>query len=267
MINVQNIKQVLDTHLIGRDFHFFEEIDSTNLRGHQMAAAGSTEGTVLVAEYQTSGKGRQGRGWYATKGENILMSIILRPDIAIDAIHLITFLTSVVVIETIQSYLKQFDLPGLDLHVKWPNDIMINRKKVAGILTECKSKGKAVVYLVVGIGINVNQTFTDNRNELGKGATSLRSELLQTVDRARLLRTLIKKYDANYLRASANNFETVVQEWKKYWEDQYKQIKIYNGTLSFAGVVQDIEHDGRLLIKNDRGKCILITSGEMVQWN
>ena len=267
MLDVQNIRRMLDTHLIGQDFHFFEEIDSTNLRGHQMAAAGSPEGTVLVAEYQTSGKGRQGRGWYATKGEYILMSLILRPIIATDAIHLITLLTAVVVIEAIQSFLKLSDLPGLDLHVKWPNDIMINSKKVAGILTESKSKGKAVVYLVVGIGINVNQTFTGNRYELGKDATSLRSELLQTLDRELLLRILIKKYDVYYLRASADDFRTVVQEWKKYWEDKYKQIKINDGKVSVAGVVQDIAHDGKLLIKTEMGKSISITSGESVLWN
>jgi BirA family biotin operon repressor/biotin-[acetyl-CoA-carboxylase] ligase len=267
MLDIQNIKSRLKTERIGRQIYHYEEVDSTNVLGHQMVQTGLQEGALLITEFQTAGKGRLGRNWHAAKGENILMSIILKPKILANEIHLITFLSAIVVIKAIQSLLKRNALPDMNLKVKWPNDVMVKGKKIAGILSESKCTGQIVEYMIIGIGINVNQIFDAAVNDLGKKATSVRMECSKIINRDMLLYILITQYDNYYLQASSENYKTVIQDWKGFWDGQYMRVKIDNGRSFQTGVVEDIEHDGRLLLKTETGCLTSIASGELISWN
>jgi BirA family biotin operon repressor/biotin-[acetyl-CoA-carboxylase] ligase len=267
MLDIEKIKRTLNTERIGRQIYFYEEVLSTNLLGHQMARNGWREGTLFVAEYQTAGKGRLGRNWQAAKGENLLMSIILRPKMRASEMYLITFLTSIVIIKAIQSHLKQIDVPCPDLKVKWPNDIMVEGKKIAGILSESKCNGKMVEYMIIGIGINVNQIFNSRKNELRRTATSLRTVCSQEIIREMLLQTLLKEFDRSYLRAISQNYIKVIGEWKKFWDGRYMRVTIDNGRVSRTGIVEDIGQDGKLVLKTEEGSVRSIASGEIISWN
>jgi BirA family biotin operon repressor/biotin-[acetyl-CoA-carboxylase] ligase len=267
MLDVYNIKRHLRTKKIGRQIYYYEEVDSTNIMGHQLARAGAPEGSLLLAEYQTAGKGRLGRHWFAKKGENLLMSIILRPEIDINKLHLMTFLASIVIIKSLQFYLNHFDLPGVDFRVKWPNDVLVRGKKIAGVLSECKSTRKKADYVIVGMGINLNQVFQYQDSDLGLTATSLRMESKHRINRENFLTILLTQFDDYYLNTSSEKYETVLTDWREYWDGRYSQVKIDNGHTYHIGFVEDISTDGTLLLKSESGSMTKISSGETVSWN
>jgi BirA family biotin operon repressor/biotin-[acetyl-CoA-carboxylase] ligase len=187
--------------MIGSNVHYYDTVTSTNDIAHQMAREGAGEGTVIFAEQQSNGRGKMGRRWVSPKGEGRLASIILRPDIPFLDAHEWTIMAGVGVAKAIR------DTFGLTAMIKWPNDILINGKKVCGILTEASGQGmERVEYLIIGIGINVHSDIAS----LPEGATSIKAELgpevTADVDRSGFARDLLRTLDKEYAEFTCSKY-------------------------------------------------------------
>ncbi|MBW1745028.1 MAG: biotin--[acetyl-CoA-carboxylase] ligase, partial [Deltaproteobacteria bacterium] len=181
-ITADEIRQGLCTNVLGRkNIIYLKETDSTNTRAKELATQGAPEGTLIIAEKQTNGRGRRGRSWFSPPGGGIYFSLILRPAISPGETPRITLMTAVVLAETLISLMK------LKLRIKWPNDILVNGKKLAGILTEISTEMDAVNYIVVGLGMNVNTRFEKFPSEIKKNATSILIETGKQFPRIRLI--------------------------------------------------------------------------------
>ena len=256
MLNIQEIQRQLKTKRIGRQVYYYDEVDSTNRIGHQLARTGAPDGSLLITEFQTAGKGRLGRCWLAAKSENVLMSLVLRPSIDTKRVHLITFLSSIVIIRSMQSLLRQINLPSVNFRVKWPNDILVNGKKIAGILSECKSHGKNVDYIVIGIGINLNQIFQERENDLWKTATSLRMVSTHRINREMFLTILLTQYEEYYLRVASENYTTVLQDWKEFWDGKNRHVMIGNHGLHHRSQTTHSPTSGGQFLSSDPNRCL-----------
>lgn len=179
----------LETELFGRHIYFQEEVASTQLIAHDFVNKGAPHGSLVVSDHQTNGKGRLQRTWHSPNGTGIWMSLILRPEIPLHKAPQMTLLASVAITEAIAQQ------TGLSPSIKWPNDILLNGKKVVGILTELKAEADQVHAVIIGPGINVNQTANDFPEELKDVATSLQMELGEKVDRAALIQTIMSTFE------------------------------------------------------------------------
>jgi len=192
-ITADEIRQGLSSKVFGKkDIIYLNETDSTNTRARELAAQGTPEGTLVIAEKQTNGRGRRGRSWFSPPGGGIYFSLILRPIISPSETPRITLMTAVVLAETLISLMK------LKLKIKWPNDILVNGKKLAGILTEISTEMDAVNYIIVGIGLNVNTQFEDLPKEIKKTATSILIETGKQFPRVKLIQHYLKLYEKYY---------------------------------------------------------------------
>ena len=187
----EEVSTFLVTNKIGRNIIHYDTINSTNLMAKAKASLGEEEGTVIVSEEQTSGKGRMGRSWSSTKYKDIILSIILRPEI--DPIHAskVTLIGAAAVLKALQEI-------GIPPQIKWPNDLILNNKKVCGILTEMSSELNKIHYLIIGIGINVNSDISDFKSELINSATSLKIETNKSVHRKSLMAGVLNNFEILY---------------------------------------------------------------------
>jgi len=194
IIEPKKIKNKLQTDFIGQEIYHFPEVTSTNDVAKELAIKGAKEGTIVVAETQSRGRGRQGRKWVSPEG-GIWFSLILRPKVDPEDALKLTLMTAAVVAKVIS------DMFRLKAEVKWPNDIVINKKKVCGILTETRTKGDIVDFVVIGVGINANINLDSFPKHLRKSLTSLREELKEDINRKRFLCALLEELEQCYERA------------------------------------------------------------------
>jgi len=190
-IDPKKIKNKLHTDFIGQEIYHFAEVTSTNDVAKELAIKGAKEGTIVIAETQSRGRGRRGRKWISPEG-GIWFSIILRLKIDPEDIFRLTLMAAAVVAKVIN------DMFTLKAEVKWPNDVMIGGKKVCGVLTEMVTKGGIVDFVVVGVGINANIDVDSFSEPLRKFLTSLKEELKEDIDRERLLRALLEELEKRY---------------------------------------------------------------------
>ena len=191
LIEPKKIKDELQTDFIGQEIYNFTEVTSTNDVAKELAIRGAKEGTIVMAETQSRGRGRLGRKWVSPEG-GILFSIILRPKVDPEDALKLTLMTAAVVAKVISDMFK------LKAEVKWPNDIIINGKKVCGILTEMGTKGDIVDFVVIGVGINANINLDSFPKHLRKFLTSLKEELKEDVDRKRFFCALLEEFEQCY---------------------------------------------------------------------
>ena len=234
-----------------------KETDSTNTRAKELAAQGAPEGTLIIAEKQTKGRGRRGRNWFSPPGGGIYFSLILRPAISPGETPRITLMTAVVLAETLISMMK------LKLRIKWPNDILVNGKKLAGILTEISTEMDAVNYIVVGLGMNVNTRFKNFPSEIKKSATSILIENGKPFPRVRLIQHYLKLYEKYYDMFKKNDFEPIMKRWKELADIIGKEIKVDVIGKTHIGKVIDVDNDGVLILKDDQGVLQRIFSGDV----
>lgn len=240
LLNTSILKKGLSTKVLGSKFFTFETIDSTNNCARALAGCWAQEGTVVLAEEQTAGRGRQGRSWFTNPQENLTFSIILRPKLPPDAINLLPLLSAVAIAEAIEAE------TGLKPQCKWPNDILINGKKACGILLEGSVKSDSVEYVVLGIGINVNQTVFPN--DLAQRATSLCTEAGKSFDRVRLFQAVLRALDDRYRTVMKSGFEGILPEWKSRSAMMERPITVSENGNEFSGVVKGIAPDGALIV-------------------
>lgn len=241
----------LATRFIGRRVLYYPQVTSTMDVARQEAQQGAAEGTVIIAEEQTAGKGRMRRLWI-TPGGNIALSIILYPEVP----HLpyLIMLASLAVVYSIEK------VTGLALQIKWPNDVLINGKKVCGILIESDVRKNRVAYAVIGIGINVNLKLADYP-EITSIATSLADESGKSVSRVDLIRHLLVETERLYLTLPIG--ETVYREWREKLVTLGRRVKVSSGEAIFEGIAESVAADGSLLLRHANGSTTKVIAGDV----
>lgn len=259
-MNINSIQYIQNTlksqgYVLGCKIHYYEELSSTMTIAKNLAIQGSDSGTTVIAKTQISGRGRLDRNWSSPEG-GIWMSIVLRPPIAPHDVPLITLASGVSVCTVIQ---KLFNLsPGL----KWPNDVVINGKKVCGILTEGCIDSGTVSYAVLGIGINLNFSADLLPAELRTSATTLLTEIGRPIEPEQFLHQLLIELNSVY-RELIDNRPQIIDLWRKFSVTIGKEVSAIYDNKKICGIAKDITQDGNLIIKLGSGEEIEIYSGEV----
>jgi BirA family biotin operon repressor/biotin-[acetyl-CoA-carboxylase] ligase len=232
----------------------FNEVDSTNRIAKELALANAEEGTVVVARTQHHGRGRFDRIWQSPEG-GVYLSIILRPRKSTQKISLLPFVAALAIARTINLY-------GLNANIKWPNDTLINGRKIAGILLESELKEDAIIYVVVGIGLNLNIDIRDFSPDIQPRSTSMSHELGSPVDYHEFLRTFFIQFEKAYFLFVENQYERIIAEWKIHTDTLGKTIRVQTSTGTLQGIALDIDPFGFLLLRTENGEIKKILSGD-----
>lgn len=245
----------LHTKVLGKKIVHYDTVSSTMDTAFALAAQGAPEGTVVCAEGQSKGRGRLGRSWASPKGKGVYMSVILRPSFLPSDVAKLTLLSGVALCEAIKN------LTGLQTSIKWPNDILIHGKKIAGILTELDAEMERVKFVVIGIGLNVNA----KSDSLPEHAASLRSELKKSVSRVDMAREILREMEKWYVLLQNKGFSPVAKRWKELSVTLNKRVKISDPAGMLEGDAVDIDQDGGLLIRKDSGVLVKRMAGDITQ--
>ena len=249
------IKKNLSTEFLGKNIHFFKEVDSTNDVARELAMEGAEEGTIVVAESQRSGKGRRGKKWISPSG-GVWMTIILRPNIEPVKAPQLTLVTGVAVAETLDQEC------GLNIGIKWPNDILIGDKKVSGILTEVETKKGEVEFVLVGIGIDLNMDINIFPPNLRGGATSLKAELEREIQGAELVQRFLQRFEALYNQFNDGEFRKILTQWRKLSSTIGTYVEVHKKGRTVYGEAVGVNKDGKLILELDDGTLRKVVSGE-----
>ncbi|MGH4124919.1 MAG: biotin--[acetyl-CoA-carboxylase] ligase [Clostridium sp.] len=257
ILTFEEIKDFLSTQYIGKNVIYYDSIGSTNSIAKELAESGEEHGTVIISEKQTTGRGRLGRKWISPKYKGIWMSIILRPNIVTENISQITLIGAAAVQQAI---LKM----GIKTSIKWPNDIVLNSRKVCGILTEMSGEIDHINYLVMGIGINVNLEEKDIPADLKDVATSLIIESGKCIDRKLLLANVLNVFEELYNDfMNEGNVSETMEICRKNSLLLGKEIQLINRGKQVKVKAIDISDSGELVIENQQGILEYIVSGEV----
>ena len=238
--------------IMGRAFYPLRSVNSTQDVAKQLATEGAPEGTVVVADHQIRGRGRAGRTWLAEPNVNLLFSVLLRPPVPIARVPQLSLLAAVAASEALETR------TGLPIRIRWPNDLMLAGRKVAGVLTEAASAGQRVLHVTVGIGINVNQTGFPE--EIRERATSLALATGRSLDREELLEALLAALDRWYAVYLETGFASVRYAWCRSSATLGEWVVSGQG---IAGTALDLDEDGALLVRAPSGVVERVVAGEV----
>lgn len=257
MFNESEIINGLQTYVFGRkEIHIFDEIDSTNNTAHVLGENNSPEGTIVIAESQSSGKGRLGRKWFSIPGKSLSVSLLLRPEIEISTAPGLTLVIAVALSDTLHNF-------GIHSHrIKWPNDILINNKKISGILTEMKASSGKILFIIAGIGINTGPVSADIPDELKYIASSIYDETGTEIDRLKFLQSFLLHFETRYNEFLQSGLENILAAWKENSDIIGKMISVCVNQEIINGKVTSINFDGSLTIETGPGQ-LTINSGEI----
>jgi len=241
----------LATRFVGQRVICYPRLTSTMDIAKRQAQQGAREGTVIVAEEQTAGRGRIKRTWLSPKG-SIALSIILHPQLA--------YLSSLIMVASLAVVHGIAKVTGLKSQIKWPNDVLVNGKKVCGILIESDVKGSVVDYAIIGIGVNVNLRPSEFP-EISPTATSLSHELGRDVSRLDMIRCLLAEVERLYLALPTG--QSVYHEWRDNLVTLGKKVQVSSGTTTYKGVAESVASDGSLLLRQSDGSLIKIVTGDV----
>lgn len=237
----------LKTVRIGKTVYAYKSVQSTNTVAARLAGVNAPEGTVVIAETQTKGRGRLGRSWFSLEEKGIYLSIIIYPDIDPSKTPGISIMTALSLADTIQSY------DSLEVGIKWPNDCLINGRKVAGILTELSAEVGKVHHVIVGVGINVNHRRQDFPPDIAKIATSLRAEMKEPVRRVEFVQRFLKQFEADYRLFQKSGLKPLRKRILKYSVLLGKKVKIDLKGSVVTGTAVDIDENGNLVLDTTQG--------------
>jgi BirA family biotin operon repressor/biotin-[acetyl-CoA-carboxylase] ligase len=252
----EKVLKGLSTKVFGRVLYCFPKVTSTNDVILQLAQGGAPEGTVVAAEVQTQGRGRQGRRWVLSEGKALAFSVLLHPHLHPDEVSEITLAAAVAVAKSLEDY-------RFRPRIKWPNDLLLSGLKVCGILTEMGPKKDKMLSAVLGIGVNLNQSARDFPAGLRKTATSLYRASGRKVDRVRFFQRLLVHLEETYRWVSERRFSKVLSEWRKRSDTLGQQVKVTQGYHHFYGQAVDLDEKGALLVRSDWGMTERVTSGDV----
>jgi len=250
----EEIRAGLKTRIIGRDIAYQKATPSTQEIAKALAAQGVAEGTIVVAETQSKGRGRVGRQWSSPQG-GVYFSIILRPDMNPSEALRLPLVAGVAVAKTIKRNTK------LDPRLKWPNDIMIDGKKIGGILTEMNAEMDRLDWVIIGIGLNVNMSQQSFPADVEGTATSLMEAVGKSVPRVKLLQDILAEFETLYNELMKSGFETIRMKWKALSNTIGEKVVVTLPNGQIKGVAVDIDADGALMLEKDDGSLEKIIAG------
>jgi BirA family biotin operon repressor/biotin-[acetyl-CoA-carboxylase] ligase len=251
------ISRLGGAQIIGRDIRVFQETTSTNDVVEKLARDGVKEGVVVFAESQSKGRGRLGREWLSPPQKGLWFSVLLRPDLRPQETTQLMVASATALARAIQV------ASSLEPEIKWPNDIVIRGRKVAGILTELSAELDHVKYVILGIGVNVNLNSGDFPVELRKLATSLKAEAGRPISRPELAAAILLELDRDYARVGAGHFDVVADEWAARCSTLGHQVVIRVGDRQIRGRAETLDEDGALLLRSEHGHLERITGGDV----
>lgn len=256
LLSKYELESRMVTAWLGKEIVYKETTDSTNADVRRMAENGAKNGLLVVADGQTAGKGRRGRQWESGKGTNLYFSMLLKPDFTPDKASMITLVAAYCVAKVIAKN------TGLDAKIKWPNDIVVDRKKVCGILTEMSMERDYIHHIVVGIGINVNEeVFSEDIKEM---ATSLKTEGGQVVSRANLLSDILTQFEKDYEAfLETENLSPFMEEYNKMLVNKGALVKVLDPKGEFSGIAGGINEEGMLIVFKENGQIEKVYAGEV----
>ncbi len=241
------IQDNLRTNIIGRKIITLEQTASTMDVAKEMLKDGAIEGTTIFVEEQTQGRGRTGKEWSCKKGKGLLLTVILRPAIQPEKSYFLMVFTAVAIVKTIRDMFK------LPVEIDWPNDLVINKKKLGGVIVEAQNHtGKSNDY-IVGIGINVNLKKHELPEHIDQPATSLTIEKETFIDRTNFARALLQNLDSWYLTLKEERYDHIVEQWQEFCVNIGRRVKIRNAKKEFAGIFLGISNNGELILLLDNG--------------
>lgn len=246
----------LKTTVIGRRILYYPEIDSTNTEAKKIAAGGVPDGTLVIADYQLQGQGRLKRQWLSPPKKNLLMSVILYPQVAPSKVFQMTLFSSLAVCKSLKA------LYNINAGIKWPNDVYVNNRKMCGVLTEVSFDKQRVKWAVVGIGLNVNVDFS-NDLELCHIATSVKQETGKAQKRLPLLKKILEEMDLLYKRFLAGEARPIRDEWLSHSVVIGKKVTVFSDGYHETGTAETIDEDGALMLRTSDGKIKKIVAGDV----
>jgi BirA family biotin operon repressor/biotin-[acetyl-CoA-carboxylase] ligase len=239
-------------------FHHYFAIDSTNAQARQLAENGAREGEIVIAEQQTHGRGRLGRIWVSPPFVNLYLSVVLRPELPPVQAPQITLTAAVALADTVACFTPE---PPA---IKWPNDILVRGKKLAGILTESSVSAERINYVILGIGVNINFAHALMPEAIRGRATSLMECAGETVSREAFLGRLIQHLDRCYGILGEAGFDRIAPRWEAYFNLRGQRVRVEMGDGALAGVAKGIDGDGALIVKGERGEFHRILAGDVI---
>jgi len=254
------VQRELSTSYIGKKIFYFPELESTMVTAKEKVLHRSEvidEGTIIITEKQSAGKGRLGRKWFSPAG-GIWLSIILFPQLPPSYIPRITLMTAVAIVKAIKIRTQ------IKSQIKWPNDILIQGEKVCGILTEMSAELDIINWIVVGVGINVNIDNQEFPEDIREKTTSLKEVLDREVPRVRLVQVFLQEFERYYEKLKRKEFPSILEEWKLYSCTIGREIRINIGERIISGKAVDISEEGALILKKENGELIEIISGTII---
>lgn len=258
-IDIFEIKKGIKGTFIGKNLYYEEKVDSTSNLARDLAAKGAKNGSAVIADCQEKGRGRNGKTWSSPCGCNIYMSILLKPKFSPEIAQGMTLIAAVSVADSI------LELTGLAPKIKWPNDILINSRKVSGILTEMSTRNKLIDHIIVGIGLNVNA----ERDSFGPEIRDIASSLLiesgkeEHIDRNRMISSILNKFDRYYEMFLSTGLSPVLEQYQKYFGMMGKEIEIKVNGKTVKGIIAGIDPMGALLLKTADNQLERVVSGEI----
>ncbi len=253
------LRKAINTDYLGRGLiEIHEEIGSTNQRAKELGLAGAEEGTLILAEYQSAGRGRLGRTWHSPPGLNIYMSLVLRPDLPPARAPLLTLTAGLAGSEAIGRVI------GQQPQVKWPNDLILQDRKIAGILSEMEVQDSSVRFVVLGVGINVNPAEDDFPPELRDQAGSLRIATGRTWDRNLVLAAFLSELEKYYKLLCQGQWDEVLNTYRRVCQTIGSRVRFDRKGTLIEGMAMDLDHTRAVLVKQDKdGRIVAITTGDV----
>jgi BirA family biotin operon repressor/biotin-[acetyl-CoA-carboxylase] ligase len=244
----------LNTQVFGKKVYYFDGLSSTMDTAIELGLKDAPEGTIILAEQQTKGRGRLGRSWISVKYKGIYLSLILRPKILPSQASILTLLIAASICEAIK------EATGLDAKIKWPNDIIMGNKKLGGILTELIAETDKINFVVIGIGLNVN----NDKKTLISSAVSLKEQKKENINRIILLQEILRRIESNYFLFQKLKARPILEKWREHNVTLGRRVKVYCQKEHIEGEALDLDIDGGLLIRKDSGIVAKVTAGDVV---
>lgn len=255
LFNEEIISQATHTKWAGKTVHFAKETDSTNSWIKRLAKEGAEHGTLAVAEFQSAGRGRFDRKWEAPEGSSIMMTLLLRPEFSPQYASMLTLVMGLAVAQAVEEL-------GFEVSIKWPNDVVISRKKICGILTEMGTNGVKINYVLIGVGINVN--LKEFPEEMQDKATSLILESGQEYDRNQVISLVMKYFEVNYEKfVQTCDFTHLLEDYHKILANLNQPVRVLDGSRSFEGICRGLDEKGELLVEKQDKEIAKVSAGEV----
>lgn len=254
-LSIEDIKAKI-TGDIGRDIFFYNTVSSTNTIAAELAEK-YAEGVIVLAESQEKGRGRLGRSWISPAGVNVYMSIITKPEIDPKDATLITIMTAVGCAIGLRR------ATGLDVKIKWPNDLMVSDRKLGGILTEMKTAPGRIIFAIIGIGINVNADIDSFPDDVRETATSIKIETGASYPRTEIIVEILNEIDRWYRILKEMGRKTILSEWQRLTSTLGREVKVTVGKETFSGFAESIDDEGMLILRLPSGVLKRISAGDL----